>query len=947
MGITTSNHLLRRLKQILDIYKESMELRKQHNESRSEALPTNVILVGHSMGGFVARAVVVHPGLRKGAVETVLTLSSPHRSPPLAVQPSFGNFFSRVNNAWIRGYESAKESEAPLSKTVVVSITGGAHDYQVRSRMSSLDGIVPPTHGLTVATSGMVKIWMSMEHQSILWCNQMVVQVGHTLLQLIDRRTGQQYTSPHVRLAIFVSNFRSALPQTFNLLPHRNKLSPYTQPYRKVSEKAISAKDVGLDTNVVSKAQVQVSTKSGFQPMKSTQFACPQKIHWVGDMFDDIHIKQPIMNVLSMDGKRRWMDIEELGRKGRDKHAWFVLVTNLSPCVGMRVHLWPEKSRSGDMAASERVVEVTKKMVQLPSGPTPPQIEPGGPGEQASPSGVLQLSPSELSGFRYLTVSVAPTPTLVGSIPPTVTMAVAHFFDPDQGKTSLSTTWLLASLYKRQFLWLWEYHPMVWQVSVAVSLSTLPITLDVKIVSCGVKTEGLAKEHPEPEDILKLCKARCFPPVALVWDPPYGLDVYPNLTTQVIVVDSSPPTWGSTYGSEHSTILLLADPHCVYDIGVSVSLITSASRFLLVNGLQIVGLCIAVVLFALMRQARAWEVDNSVPSFLACMEANFMLPVPFLAVTLGPILVYFSIVDFGSERRPTLSSFLGVSLACYLFANGTLALLAYLCNAVLSLAHSAYTWYISRWPPRHDQWTKRVLKSCGTALLNIQVVRKLRTWPMTTLGIGISVLVLFGHPSLGLLVLLVVHTWRCFWSLVSLRQQLCPTLISKKEDSPLLPSNGNSLSDGFNAKPLLFSDGESHSEIFYHQQGLLILHLVVMIILVPSLVAWAQRLGLEWTTPALLDSTSSLAAILHGLYNINVDINISLVKVPRLYGPPAPDAGLSFIYLLAGSYCFWAGLALAPYRAFYALGLVGITIAGIRIRDSQARGRGRRHFHRH
>lgn len=108
-----------------------------------------------------------------------------------------------------------------------------------------------------------------------------------------------------------------------------------------------------------------------------------------------------------------------------------------------------------------------------------------------------------------------------------------------------------------------------------------------------------------------------------------------------------------------------------------------------------------------------------------------------------------------------------------------------------------------------------------------------------------------------------------------------------------------------------------------------------------------QRLGLEWTTPALLDSTSSLAAILHGLYNINVDINISLVKVPRLYGPPAPDAGLSFIYLLAGSYCFWAGLALAPYRAFYALGLVGITIAGIRIRDSQARGRGRRHFHRH
>lgn len=65
--------------QILDRYKRSQEMRSQHNEDKGEVLPTSVILVGHSMGGFVARAAVVHPELRKGAVETVLTLSSPHR----------------------------------------------------------------------------------------------------------------------------------------------------------------------------------------------------------------------------------------------------------------------------------------------------------------------------------------------------------------------------------------------------------------------------------------------------------------------------------------------------------------------------------------------------------------------------------------------------------------------------------------------------------------------------------------------------------------------------------------------------------------------------------------------------------------------------------------------------------------------------------------------------
>jgi glycosylphosphatidylinositol deacylase len=91
------------------------------------------------MGGFVARAAVVHRELRKGAVETVLTLSSPHRSgrsPPLAVQPSFGHFFSRVNDAWISGFRPAHMKGArwvapSLSNVVVVSVAGGARDYQV------------------------------------------------------------------------------------------------------------------------------------------------------------------------------------------------------------------------------------------------------------------------------------------------------------------------------------------------------------------------------------------------------------------------------------------------------------------------------------------------------------------------------------------------------------------------------------------------------------------------------------------------------------------------------------------------------------------------------------------------------------------------------------------------------------------------------------------------
>ena len=63
----------------MDQYKESRDAREKEGATESGSLPNNVILVGHSMGGFVARAAVVNPNLRKSAVETVVTLSTPHQ----------------------------------------------------------------------------------------------------------------------------------------------------------------------------------------------------------------------------------------------------------------------------------------------------------------------------------------------------------------------------------------------------------------------------------------------------------------------------------------------------------------------------------------------------------------------------------------------------------------------------------------------------------------------------------------------------------------------------------------------------------------------------------------------------------------------------------------------------------------------------------------------------
>lgn len=118
---------------------------------------------------------------------------------------------------------------------------------------------------------------------------------------------------------------------------------------------------------------------------------------------------------------------------------------------------------------------------------------------------------------------------------------------------------------------------------------------------------------------------RCFPPVALAWDPTSGLYIFPNLFSQTIIIDSSPALWSYSQGSEKTIVVLLVqsflwtqlflyhhifyfhiicsqnlhltlltilytlqvDPHCSYKTSVSVSVTAAASRFLLLYGSQV------------------------------------------------------------------------------------------------------------------------------------------------------------------------------------------------------------------------------------------------------------------------------------------------------------------------------------------------------------------------
>ncbi|VVB04204.1 unnamed protein product [Arabis nemorensis] len=904
---------------ILDQYKESHDAREREGAAASSNLPRNVILVGHSMGGFVARAAAVHPRLRKLAVQTILTLSSPHQSPPLALQPSLGHYFAHVNREWKKGYEvqtspgGSYVSDPLLSGVVVVSIAGGYNDYQVRSKLESLDGIVPSSHGFMISSTSMKNVWLSMEHQAILWCNQLVVQVSHTLLSLVDSKTSQPFSDTQKRIRVLTRMLQSALAQSFN----------------------------GMTPMKVSHEVPMLVTK-GFESQIST---CA--LNWRDDALDrDLYIQTSTVTILAMDGRRRWMDIELLGSNGK-KH--FIFVTNLAPCSGVRIHLWPEKGKSNsDLPVSERVLEVTSKMVLIPAGPAPKQSEPGSQTEQAPPSAVLRLGPEDMDGFRFLTISVAPREAVSGKPPVAVSMAVGQFFNPEEGTMEVSSQSMLLSTYWAKEIFLKEDHPLAYNLSFAISLGLLPITLSLKTAGCGIKTFGLPDGETGDLNKDKLCKLRCFPPVALAWDSSSGLHVFPNLYSETIVIDSSPALW-SSQSSEKTTIMLLVDPHCSYTASVHVSSSGMSTRFVLLYGPQIVGFAFAVILFALMRQANQWDHKLSVPPLLSAIEYNLEMPSPFLLLAAFPLLCSLFFSFLMAQPIPPLASFTVVSLICYLLANAFIIVLIIVSKFAFQVSALVHTTVRSRCQALERNYSHAflhwfsMLASSFVCLKAIRILKLNTTIVMTLVAVT---LVSFVHPALGLFVLLVSHALCCHNSMccimmASWRKESVDQKNEAERKTRHPSSKQEPLSGDLSEKSFV----ETQADIFNHRHGLLILHLLASLMFVPSLGAWFQRIGTGQSFPWFADSALCVGVIFHGILNSRPESSI-LRSFPSLSGHQLRP---HHIYLLAGYYCFFSGLDLAPYKVFYAiaaLGYISLTLKISQLNNDDLRFRTKSRIHR-
>ncbi|KIX04217.1 uncharacterized protein Z518_07771 [Rhinocladiella mackenziei CBS 650.93] len=192
---------------ILSLYHDSHRLRRDPRLPD----PSSVILIGHSMGGIVARTVLVTPKYQANSVNTIITMSTPHARPPVTFDADVVSLYRLVNEYWRESYLQRWASNNPLWHTTLISIAGGGRDTTVPSDYANIASLVPESHGFTVFSSTIPNVWTSMDHLAITWADQMRKVIIRSLYDVVDVRRAAQTKPRSERMKIFRKWFLTGL----------------------------------------------------------------------------------------------------------------------------------------------------------------------------------------------------------------------------------------------------------------------------------------------------------------------------------------------------------------------------------------------------------------------------------------------------------------------------------------------------------------------------------------------------------------------------------------------------------------------------------------------------------------------------------------------------------------------------------------------------------------
>ncbi|XP_015119466.1 GPI inositol-deacylase [Diachasma alloeum] len=154
------------IQRILKLYKKKTE---------------KIVLIGHSMGGIVAKAALLHNNPdNKTLASLLITLATPH-IPRIAFDKTTCDFYHEVNN---------RAMDLKKLETSIISIGGGSRDIVVTTAQ-----MIDPHADLSLIGSAVPDCWKALDHLSILWCRQFVIPLVRALFDSVDISEGNAIIS--------------------------------------------------------------------------------------------------------------------------------------------------------------------------------------------------------------------------------------------------------------------------------------------------------------------------------------------------------------------------------------------------------------------------------------------------------------------------------------------------------------------------------------------------------------------------------------------------------------------------------------------------------------------------------------------------------------------------------------------------------------------------------
>ncbi|KAI0677215.1 GPI-inositol-deacylase [Trametes maxima] len=132
---------------------------------------TAITIMGHSMGGVVATALLPNPN-----ISAIITMATPHTLPPV-------RFDRRIDHIYADNLQ-----DLAFDPTPILSLCGGATDLMIPSESCILPVSSPDpassAYRRTVFTSALEGCWTGVGHLAIVWCHQVRWRIARAALEV-------------------------------------------------------------------------------------------------------------------------------------------------------------------------------------------------------------------------------------------------------------------------------------------------------------------------------------------------------------------------------------------------------------------------------------------------------------------------------------------------------------------------------------------------------------------------------------------------------------------------------------------------------------------------------------------------------------------------------------------------------------------------------------------